>query len=256
MSKLTVLDASGARVQEYELDRERVRIGRKPENEIQLDDLSVSNEHALVTTIRNDSFIQDLNSMNGIRVNGRLIKHHHLQDGDEISIEPFTLKYVYKAWVMPDTSWKPPHSEELKQATIQAMASEGGETLFNLDVSSDLGLSRDIADTEVQGQKPPPVDSPTTILIETRTVGPGFIRLVAGPGSGREAQLSRPVTTLGKPGIQTAVISRRSSGYFLTYVEGSGYPQVNGVEVGATPHPLQDHDIIDLAGTRLEFFYR
>jgi pSer/pThr/pTyr-binding forkhead associated (FHA) protein len=255
VSKLTILDASGALVRECELDRERIRIGRKAENEIQLDDLSVSNEHALVTTIRNDSFIQDLNSMNGIRVNGRLIKHHHLQDGDEISIEPFTLKYVYKAWVMPDTSWKPPHSEELKQATIQAMAPEGGETLFNLDVSSDLGLSRDIADTEVQGQKPP-VDSPTTILLETRVVGPGFVRLVAGPGSGREAQLARPVTTLGKPGIQTAVISRRSSGYFLTYVEGSGYPQVNGVEVGATPHPLQDHDIIDLAGTRLEFFYR
>ena len=254
MSKLTVLDAGGTVVQECELDRERVHIGRKPENEIFLDDLSVSNEHALVTTIRNDSFIQDLNSMNGVRVNGRLVKHHHLQDGDEISISPFTLKYVYKAWVMPDTSWKPPQTEEMRQATIQAIAPDAGDSLFRLDVSSDLGLSRDIADTEAQGQMP--VDNPTTMLIEPRTIGAGFIRLVAGPGSGREAQLARPVTTLGKPGIQTAVISRRSSGYFLTYVEGNSYPQVNGVEVGATPHPLQDHDIIDLAGTRLEFFYR
>lgn len=256
MSKLTVFDASGTLVRECELDRERVHIGRKPENEIQLDDLSVSNEHALVTTIRNDSFIQDLNSMNGVRVNGRLIKHHHLQDGDEISIAPYTLKYVYQAWVMPDTSWKPPQTDEMKQATIQAIAPEGDDTLFKLDVSSDLGLSRDIADTEVQGQAQSPVDSQTTILIETRPAGAGYIRLVAGPGSGREAQLARPVTTLGKPGLQTAVISRRSSGYFLTYVEGSGYPQVNGVEVGATPYPLRDHDIIDLAGTRLEFFYR
>ncbi len=255
MSKLVVRDASGTQVQEYELNRERVRIGRKPENEIHLDDLSVSNEHALVTTNRNDSFIQDLNSMNGVRVNGRLIKHHHLQDGDEVSIEPFTLKYVFKAWVMPDTSWKPPHSEELKQATIQAMSPEGGETLFNLDVSSDLGLSREIPDTEVQGQALP-IESPTTILIEQRAVGEGMIRLVAGPGSGREAKLARPVTTLGKPGVQTAVISRHGSGYFLTYVEGSSYPQVNGVEVGATPQPLHDHDIIDLAGTRLEFIFR
>jgi pSer/pThr/pTyr-binding forkhead associated (FHA) protein len=258
MSKLTVYDAAGTVVRECELDRERIRIGRGPENEISLDDLSVSNEHALVTTIRNDSFIQDLNSMNGVRVNGRLVKHHHLQDGDEISIAPFTLKYAYQAWVMPEHhSLKAPHSEQLRQATIQAVAPEGeGETLFKVDVSSDLALSRDIADTQVQGPAQPPVDSPTTILMEPRAAGMGFIRLVAGPGAGREAQLARPVTTLGKPGIQTAVISRRSSGYFLTYVEGSSYPQVNGMEVGATPHPLQDHDIIDLAGTRLEFVCR
>jgi len=253
MSKLIVTDAAGTVVRECELDRERIRIGRKPENDIQLDDLSVSNEHALVTTIRNDSFIQDLNSMNGVRVNGRLIKHHHLQAGDEVSIASFTLKYVHEPWVMPESSWIPPQTQQLKQATIQAVAPEAGETLFGLDVGSDLGITRDIADTEMQGQS---IEHPTTILAETRPQGTGFIRLVAGPGSGREAQLSRPVTTLGKPGVQTAVISRRSSGYFLTYVEGDGYPQVNGIEVGATPHPLNDHDILDVAGTRLEFFYR
>jgi pSer/pThr/pTyr-binding forkhead associated (FHA) protein len=255
MSKLIISDDSGALVREYELERERVRIGRGPENEIQLDDLSISNEHALVTTIRNDSFVQDLNSMNGVRVNGRLIKHHHLDDGDGISIGPYALKYVYQAWVVPESSWTPPHTREMKQATIQAVAPDAGETLFEVDVSSDLGLSRDIADTEVEGQSPA-VDSPTTILYEPRGSGIGSLRLVAGPGSGRETQLTRPVTTLGKPGVQTAVVSRRNSGFFLTYVEGSSYPQVNGVEVGATPHPLQDHDIIDLAGTRLEFFYR
>ena len=255
MSKLILSDATGTQIQEYELDGERMRIGRGTENEIHLDDLSVSNEHALVTTIRNDSFIQDLNSMNGVRVNGRLIKHHHLQDGDEISISPFTLKYVHQAWVMPEENWAP-QTEEMRQATIQAIAPEAGETLFQLDVSSDLGLSRDIADTEIQGSAQQAVDTPTTILLDHRVSGTGYIRLVAGPGAGREAQLARPVTTLGKPGLQTAVISRRGSGYLLTYVEGSAYPQVNGVEVGATPHPLQDHDIIDLAGTRLEFFYR
>jgi len=254
MSKLIIGDASGTVVRERELDRERIRIGRKPENEVQLDDLAVSNEHALVTTIRNDSFIQDLGSMNGVRVNGRLIKHHHLQDGDEITIGVFTLRYAHVPWVMPESSWVPPQTEALKQATIQAVAPNEGETLFKLDVSSELGITRDIADTQVEGQTP--VDHPTTILGETRPLGAGFIRLVAGPGAGREAPLSRPVTTLGKPGLQTAVISRRSSGYFLTFVEGGSYPQINGVEVGATPHPLQNHDIIDLAGTRLEFFFR
>lgn len=254
MSKLIISDAAGTIMRECQLDRERIRIGRKPENEVQLDDLSVSNEHALVTTIRNDSFIQDLNSMNGVRVNGRLVKHHHLQAGDEISIAAFTLKYVHEPWVMPDSSWTAPQTEAMKQATIRAVAPQSGETLFDLDVRSDLGITRDLADTEIQGKSP--LDHPTTILAETRPLGAGFVRLVAGPGSGREAQLARPVTTLGKPGIQTAVISRRSGGYFLTYVEGTSYPQVNGVEVGATPYPLNDHDILDIAGTRLEFFYR
>lgn len=255
MSKLVLFDADGTQVREYQLERERLRIGRDPENEIHLDDLSVSTEHALVTTIRNDSFIQDLNSMNGVRVNGRLIKHHHLQDGDEISISPYSLKFIYQEWVVREDSWAP-QTEEMRQATIQAIAPDAGETLFRLDISSDLGLSRDIADTEVQMPSHQPLDSPTTILIDQRSSGTGHIRLVAGPGTGRETQLARPVTTLGKPGLQTAVISRRGNGYLLTYVEGSAYPQVNGVEVGATPHPLQDHDIIDLAGTRLEFFYR
>jgi hypothetical protein len=69
-------------------------------------------------------------------------------------------------------------------------------------------------------------------------------------------ELTKPVLTLGKPGIQTAVIGKKSAGYFLTYVEGVSYPLVNGVEVGATPYPLQDHDIVEVAGTRLEFFYK
>jgi pSer/pThr/pTyr-binding forkhead associated (FHA) protein len=254
MSRLIVSDAAGNVLRECQLDRERIRIGRKPDNDIQLDDLLVSNEHALVTTIRNDSFIQDLNSMNGVRVNGRLIKHHHLQPGDEISIAGFALKYVHEPWVMPESTWLPPQAEATRQATIRAIAPDAGESLFNLDVGSDLGLTRDIADTEIQGHVP--LDHPTTILAAPPPAGVGFIRLVAGPGAGRETQLARPVTTLGKPGIQTAVISRRSSGYFLTYVEGTSYPQVNGVEVGATPQPLNDHDIIEIAGTRLEFFYR
>jgi hypothetical protein len=256
MSKLLVYDQSGTLLQECQLDRERVRIGRRAGAEIVLDHLSVSNEHALVTTIRNDSFIQDLNSMNGVRVNGRLIKHHHLQDGDEIAIAVFTLKFMYEPWVLPDSSWPETSTQAMKQATILAVAPTSDETLFKLDIESDLGITRDIvdSDTEVRGQ--PALDRPTTILAETRPKGIGIIRLVSGPGIGREAELARPVTTLGKPGIQTAVISRRSAGYFLTYVEGASYPQINGVDVGATPQLLQDHDIIELAGTRLEFLYR
>ena len=86
--------------------------------------------------------------------------------------------------------------------------------------------------------------------------GSGVLRLMGGHGAGKQLELDKPVLTLGKPGIQTAVIGKKSVGYFLTYVDGVSYPLVNGMEVGATPYHLQDHDIIEVAGTRLEFFYK
>lgn len=252
MSKLVVSDASGNVITERVLDRERIRVGRRADNDLVLDDLSVSNEHALVTTIRNDSFIQDLNSMNGVRVNGRLVRHHHLQDGDEVSIGCFTLSYVYEPWVEPEPSWVPPQSRELKQATIRAVVRED-EALFEVDMGSGLEAPHDLPDTVIQG---PSLDHQTTLLGEPRPIGTGHLRLLEGPGAGRETALTRAVTTLGKPGIQTAVISRRGGAYFLTFVEGDSYPQINGVEVGATAQALNDHDILDVAGVRLEFFYR
>lgn len=254
MSRLVILDAAGDVRGERLLDRERIRIGRRADNELVLDDLSVSSEHALVITIRNDSFIQDLNSMNGVRVNGRLIRHHHLQDGDEVSIGTFTLRYVHEPWVEPAPSWRAPATRPLKEDTVRAVAPEAGNTLFDVAVPGELALTRELADTRIEAS--PSADAPTTLLGEPRPAGVGHLRLLAGPGAGRETALTRAVTTLGKPGIQTAIISRRGGSYFLTFAEGDSYPQVNGVEVGATPHPLNDHDILDVAGTRLEFFYR
>ncbi len=254
MSRLVITDAAGTVLGERVLDREKIRIGRRPDNDIQLDDLSVSNEHALVTTIRNDSFIQDLNSMNGVRVNGRLIRHHHLQPDDEVTIGRFTLKYVHEPWVEPAPSWLAPSSRELKQATIRAVAGEVDDTLFQVEGAAELGLVTELPDTEIQS--PPAIDRPTTVPADGRPVGTGHLRLLAGPGAGRETALTRPVTTLGKPGIQTAVITRRGGRYFLGLAEGDSYPQINGVEVGATPQPLNDHDVLDIAGVRLEFFYR
>ena len=59
--------------------------------------------------------------------------------------------------------------------------------------------------------------------------------------------------TLGRPGVQVAVITRRPQGYFITHVEGS-QPVVNGESIGAQAHALTDHDIVELAGVKMEFF--
>ena len=64
------------------------------------------------------------------------------------------------------------------------------------------------------------------------------------------------LTTLGKPGVQVAVLTRRPQGYFITHVEGAKRPTVNGQEIGAAPHSLKDHDVIELAGIKMEFFLK
>jgi len=84
-------------IREIPLDKERIMIGRKPSNEIQIENLAVSGEHACIVTILNDSFLEDLGSTNGTLVNGNPIKKHILQSNDVIEIGKYKLKYVAEA---------------------------------------------------------------------------------------------------------------------------------------------------------------
>ena len=84
----------------------------------------------------------------------------------------------------------------------------------------------------------------------------GAIQLLSGANAGKELELTKPLTTLGKPGVQVAVLTRRPQGYFITHVEGAKRPAVNGQEIGAAPHSLKDHDVIELAGIKMEFFLK
>src|SRR5262250_2735594 len=76
------------------LTKERTTIGRKPHNDIQIDNLAVSGEHAVIVTILQDSFLEDLGSTNGTVVNGQSIKKHFLQNNDVIELGKYKLKYV------------------------------------------------------------------------------------------------------------------------------------------------------------------
>lgn len=253
MSKLVLLDQNGNVISERQIDRERIKIGRRADCDIALDHISVSGEHALISTIRNDSFLQDLGSTNGVRVNGKHIKNHHLQDGDEINIAIFHLKFYFEPWVMPDSSWAPTVTRTIKQ-TVMSRNGHNDETLLEVGLNDSTGLSHNdtnnrMFDTFVVKQDGL-LNNPSS---EIRT---GVLRLMGGAGTGKQLDLDKPVLTLGKPGIQTAVIGKKSAGYFLTYVEGTSYPLVNGIEVGASPYHLQDHDILEFAGTRLEFYYK
>ncbi|PIU17516.1 MAG: hypothetical protein COT19_00410, partial [Gallionellales bacterium CG08_land_8_20_14_0_20_59_87] len=89
-----ILSMDGAVIKEYPLTKERTTIGRKPHNDIVIDNLAVSSEHAAVITILNDSFFEDLNSTNGSLVNGAPAMKHFLQNNDVIEIGKYKLKYL------------------------------------------------------------------------------------------------------------------------------------------------------------------
>lgn len=79
---------------------------------------------------------------------------------------------------------------------------------------------------------------------------------MTGANAGKELELVKNLTTLGKPGVQVAVLTRRPHGYFITHVEGASHPTVNGTLLSDQPHQLNDHDVIELAGVKMEFYYK
>ena len=104
-----------------------------------------------------------------------------------------------------------------------------------------------------------PVSPPPTVASVSAVVAPqktGSLQILSGGSAGRSLELTKPLTTLGKPGVQVAVITRRPQGFFITHVEGANFPIINGKTLDAQAHALKDHDIIELAGVKMEFFLK
>lgn len=85
---------------------------------------------------------------------------------------------------------------------------------------------------------------------------PGRLRLLDGPSAGKELELVKAQTTLGKPGVQVAVIERQAGGYFLRHGEGGRFPLVNGQALDDQPYPLEDQDLIVIAGVKMQFLLK
>lgn len=253
MAKL-VLSLNGVVQREFVLNRERMTVGRKPDNDIQIDNLAVSGKHALIITILDDSFLEDLGSTNGTYVNGKLIKKHALRNGDVVGIGKHELKYVNEHATADD--------EEFEKTMIIRPGS-----------ASAAVAAAQAADKVAPPPAPPPplapaqpqIPSPAPIMAAAHeparpvsTALPlGKLSVLNGPIAGKQLQLTKALITLGKPGVQVAVISRRPQGYFLTHIEGDGtnpnYPIVNGTAIGAQAYAMKHGDIIELAGIKMEF---
>ena len=235
MTKL-VLSLNGVVQGEYELNQERITIGRKPENEIPIDNLAVSGKHALIITILDDSFLEDLGSTNGTYVNGKLIKKHALKNSDVIAIGKHELKFVNDAAGDEDDE-----DDEFEKTMIIKPGS----------ASAAVAAAQAAEDAGAEAIKPAPTGGSSTGLPL------GRLTVLNGPIAGKELELTKALITLGKPGTQVAVISRRPQGYFLTHIESDGdgkrYPTVNGDAIGPKAYQLKDGDMIELAAIKMEF---
>ncbi len=265
MAKL-ILSLDGQVIKEFDINKERMTIGRKPHNDIQIDNLAVSGEHAMIMTILNDSFLEDLGSTNGTMVNGQPAKKHFLQGDDVVEIGKYKLKYVNeKAGGMSQQEFektmvlRTPSAEAAKPkaATDTNLSTTKPDMQTNPQAAAvaQAAMKADAAAGQTATGGKPQEDATSPPAGAAGDLG-GTIQILSGPNAGRELPLSKPLTTLGKPGLQVAVIAKRPQGYFITHVEGTNFPVVNGKPLDAQAQKLQDHDIIELAGVKMEFFLK
>ncbi len=251
-----ILSLEGSVIREMNLDKERVTIGRKPQNDIQIENLAVSSEHARIVTILNDSFLEDMGSTNGTLVNGNPIKKHILQNNDVIEIGKYTLKFISDSPVASQAS-----AEDFERTMVLRAppAAQRPPVAPAPESRSETVPKTATAPKAAPAAAPAPAPKPATGPAPAAAGGTGqqaWIQIMSGPGVGKEAPLTKNLTTLGKPGVQVAVITRRPQGYFITHVEGANFPVLNNKKLDTQAHLLGDHDLIEIAGVKMEFFFK
>ncbi|MDR2925341.1 MAG: FHA domain-containing protein [Azoarcus sp.] len=239
MPKL-ILSMDGLVLKEIVLSKERTSIGRKPVNDIQIDNLSISGQHAVITRILGDAFLEDLNSTNGTYVNGQPVKKHALSNNDVIELGKYRIKYLVDTATLGVSATELVDTAALKPFEVGTVNPAEPLPVGTSTVRTRSGQPMGTASTSLGN------------LLEHL----GVIQVLTGVNAGQELELSKPVTTLGKPGYQVAVITRREKGYFITHAEGQVHPLVNGKELDAQARKLDEHDIIEMAGIKMEFFLR
>ena len=224
MGKL-VVSLDGVVIKEVQITKDKTTLGRRPYNDIVIDNLAVSGEHAVLQMVGNDVFIEDLNSTNGTYINGKAIKKQLLAHNDGVEIGKYKIRYIgdesndfEKTMIMRPGAMSPPHTPFNHTSPLPAIPAMGSS-------SAHAGLAAQI-------------------------------KVLSGAAAGRSVTLTKVVTTVGKPGVQVASITKRPNGYAFAHVEGATRPSVNGVPLVGDSVPLRNGDVIELAGTQMQFIYR
>jgi pSer/pThr/pTyr-binding forkhead associated (FHA) protein len=232
MAKLIFL-LDGNVIKEYAVDKDRLTIGRRATNDLHIDNLAISGEHAVIVSVGDEVYIEDLNSTNGTLVNKKVIKKQALKHGDTIGLGKYQLKFVQDLTTtkklesngFADTVMMTPAKALEEESLEQGAASEGTTT----DLETD-----ETPDSVVEVQEP-------------------RLKILTGDRSGEILFLDKTMVKLGEAGKQVAVVTKRLDGFFLTHVAGNQYPMVNGKTIGAQAHALTNHEEIEVLGIKMEF---
>ena len=222
MAKI-ILTKDGKILQEITLLKERITIGRRPHNDLVIEDIAISGEHAMIELSLADALLEDLNSTNGTQVNGQPVKKHFLLDHDVIELAEYRLRYV-------------------------ADTSAYDENAHAANASTAHGRSLDLL---LDGAYPKMWRGPTAVSAKPHQGG--AIRLLTGAKAGNQIDLTKPLTTVGQPGVQVAAIALWPQGYCLTHVDGDVFPLINGHSIGTNTCAVAHGDVIDLVGVRVKF---
>ena len=211
-----IVSIDGVVIKEVQLTKDRTSLGRRPYNDIVIDNLAVSGEHAVLQMSGTEVHVEDLSSTNGTYVNGKAVKKQLLQNSDTVEIGKYKIKYV---------------DEALEAGFEKTM-------MMKADAVGLLAPAFAAA----------PVAAPSSGAAPNAA-----IRVMSGAAAGREVPLVKVVTTIGKPGVAVAAITRRPHGFVISHVEGVNMPSLNGSAIGAEPVALKNGDVLELAGTQMQF---
>ena len=224
-----ILSLDGHAMAEYNMTKERYTIGRLPDNDVRIDNATVSGHHSLIINILNDSFLEDLNSTNGTYVNGKLIKKHALQHGDVITVGKHQLRFV-------DSATDTEEQDEFARTMVLSKSDLAASGVHGAPAATNGGQAPARAAAAVPNAK---------------------IQVLSGTFAGREVALNKALTTMGQPGVQVVAITRRGDGYHLVSMENATNrdpPKVNGQPLGPQARRLNDNDVIELVGIKMGFF--
>ncbi len=280
MAKLVLILADGSTL-DIVLARERLTIGRRPDNDVCLPYPAVSGEHAAVVTILSDSFLEDLNSTNGTLVNGKPVAKHFLRDRDEIDIGRQRLVYLVDETVELDSrahahggdrsasfgervqpaksaavdDWQEVLNGNAGRRDGRAQKASAPSNGPGAHESSMSEIDRFVA-AEVGATSGETSAADTANAVSNASGAPpgrySMIRVLTGPNAGRELELEQPETVVGRVGVQVAALRRVEGELRLVPLEGASPPTLNGEPIGAEGHTVRPGDTMEIAGVRLE----
>jgi len=215
-----IVSIDGVVIKEVQLTKDRTTLGRRPYNDIVIDNLAVSGEHAVLQMSGNEVYLEDLNSTNGTYVNGKAVKKQLLQNSDTVEIGKYKIKYINEV---------------------------AGPTFEKTMIIKAGAVMPPLPPKEAGAAPAAPAAAPELGHINAA------IKVLSGAAAGREVPLVKVVTTIGKPGVAVAAITKRPHGFVVAHVEGANKPTLNGAAIGAEPVTLKNGDLLELAGTQMQF---